>query len=238
MLETLVPSRIRRTLLEHILAHPDQHFYLRGLAKELTLSISPLRRELKRLEELGMLAAHEEGNLRLYVVNQHCPLFLQLKQAAEPGAATTRAAADVEPMLSSQRMPEPAAAPVAVGERPALSPLVSSGTLSAERIERIRRATRPAVNGASILGAVAITVLLMGGAGVMVFLVADNYRHVVDGRHSLQLTPIASSMSRPSGETAVPAKPPASGEMRSSRWRLTPGAVGGFSTGSNEGAHP
>lgn len=82
MLEAFVSSRIRRTLLEYLLAHPQARMYLRGLAKELGLSVSPLRRELKRLEQQGLLKTYQEGNLLFYVVDHASPLFLQLKQAS------------------------------------------------------------------------------------------------------------------------------------------------------------
>jgi len=81
VLETLVSSRIRRTLFEHLLTHPTDRFYLRGLAKELGLSVSPLRRELKRLEQAGMLKAVQEGNMLFYIVDSGSPAFLQLMQA-------------------------------------------------------------------------------------------------------------------------------------------------------------
>lgn len=88
MLEALVPSRIRRTLLEYLLTRPTERFYLRGLAKELGLSVSPLRRELKRLERSGMLQAVHEGNMLFYTVEASSPAFHQLQQlGAEPAAA-------------------------------------------------------------------------------------------------------------------------------------------------------
>ena len=87
MFETLVSSRIRRALLEHTLTHPQEPFYLRGLAKQLNLSISPLRRELLRLEHAGMLTAIEEGNMRFYRVNTTSPTFLELtKVSLQPSA--------------------------------------------------------------------------------------------------------------------------------------------------------
>ena len=91
MLETLVSSRIRRTLFEHLLAHPADRFYLRGLAKELNLSVSPLRRELKRLEHAGMLKAIQEGNMLFYLVDQTAPSFLQLMQAGRQAEAPSAA---------------------------------------------------------------------------------------------------------------------------------------------------
>ncbi len=81
MLEALVSSRVRRALLEYLLIVPADRFYLRGLAKQLGLSISPLRRELKRLERVGILTATREANVIFYTVNHRSPAFLQLQQA-------------------------------------------------------------------------------------------------------------------------------------------------------------
>ena len=81
MLEALVSSRIRRHLFEYLLAHPADRFYLRGLAKDLGLSISPLRRELKRLEHSGMLRASHEGNMLFYLVDTASPAYRQLSGA-------------------------------------------------------------------------------------------------------------------------------------------------------------
>ena len=78
MLESFVSSRIRRTLLEYILTHSIDRFYLRGLSKDLGLSLSPLRRELKRLEQSGMITAVPEGNMLFYTVNTHSSAFQQL----------------------------------------------------------------------------------------------------------------------------------------------------------------
>ena len=91
MLETLISSRIRRTLLEYILAHPTERFYLRGIAKSLALSVSPLRRELKRLEQSGVLHAVPEGNMLFYEVDTSSPTFLQLKHANERPEAPSEA---------------------------------------------------------------------------------------------------------------------------------------------------
>ncbi|MDP3703080.1 MAG: hypothetical protein Q8R78_01640 [Candidatus Omnitrophota bacterium] len=132
MLETLISSRIRRTLFEYLLSHPTQYFYLRGLAKELNLSISPLRRELGRLEHAGVLTVVQEANIRFYRVNTESPTYRQLRQAfdtsalpkpsveppAHPGAA---AVMDPEP----QPRPQPS---------PALSPLRSPALITASAV--------------------------------------------------------------------------------------------------------
>ncbi|PIQ83316.1 MAG: hypothetical protein COV75_08115 [Candidatus Omnitrophica bacterium CG11_big_fil_rev_8_21_14_0_20_63_9] len=103
-------SRIRRAVFEHILAHPTDRFYLRGLAKTLDLSVSPLRRELKRLEHSGLLQACQEGNMLFYTVKTASPMFLQLHQLGrepEPAAAAI-AQLDVPPApVEAPAMPQP-----------------------------------------------------------------------------------------------------------------------------------
>ncbi len=100
MLEALVSSKIRRALLEHVLTHPDDRFYLRGLAKSLGLSVSPLRRELKRLEHSGILTADQEGNILFYTVNQSAPAFLQLQHMLQRTEAPL-----LVPSLGPERLP-------------------------------------------------------------------------------------------------------------------------------------
>ena len=142
MLETFVPSKIRRALLEYILTHPTHRFYLRGLAKELGLTISPLRRELKRLEALGVLKTHQEANIRFYVVEQASPHFARLKSAAFPELAPT-------PQIPA---PQP------------LAPLVTSTVLSHAKVERIRKVLSPTLPWPILVGGlVGVVVLVMVG---------------------------------------------------------------------------
>lgn len=197
MFETLVSSKIRRSLLEHILSHPDQRFYLRGIAKELTLPVSPVRRELKRLEQLGVLKVQQEANILFYLVDQTSPQFAQLKSAA---------GGSVEPEGG-----------------PESTPLVAATVITHPKIERIRRALRPAVPWPLVLGVTTVGVLAVAVVGLAVYLAMTNQR-------LLSLSGEALSAPR-TQVTVVEASPQASGEMRSGRWRLLPGAVGGFSTG-------
>jgi len=210
VLETFVPSRIRRTLLEHLLTHPSDRFYLRGLAKELGLTVSPLRRELKRLEALGVLKASQEANIRFYVVDQTSPSFAHLRSAVSPVAAPI-------PQI-----------PVPVSPSPA--PLVTSTVLSHAKVERIRRALRPVIHWPVALGLASTVVALMLGA-VTSYLAVTNQR-------LLALTRQAVTAPRAQVTVVESVEPrPASGEMQSSRWRLMPGAMGGFSARAGEGTY-
>ena len=122
MLETLISSKIRRALFEHLLTHPRDRFYLRGLAKELHLSISPLRRELKRFEQNGLLTTIQEANIRFYIVNENAPELRQIVslQTSAPGSFGSRLEAP-----GSRQKPLPSPSAFTLQPR-ALSPVASS----------------------------------------------------------------------------------------------------------------
>jgi len=160
MLETLVSSKVRRALLEYILRHPQDRFYLRGLAKDLSLSVSPLRRELKRLEHAGMLQAIQEGNILFYQVHMNSPAFLQLKGASLP-----------------------APTPMAVEEpRPLVSGPIHVGTISPDRKWWLWQGplSRPALMGVAGIG----MALLLIVAGVT-YLVLTNQRVIAQATRAI-----------------------------------------------------
>jgi hypothetical protein len=214
MLETLISSRIRRTLFEYLLTHPTQYFYLRGLAKDLNLSISPLRRELIRLERAGVLTAVEEANIRFYRVNTESPTYRQLRQAFDTSALP-------KPIV------EPPAHPVATavmesGPQPQPQP-VPAPRLTETAHPLVSPLRSPALITASAVG---IVLMLIVASLFYVSLTSDRLASTV--RHALATQ---------KAEVAVvaPAPASASGVMRGSRWQLIPGGFGGFSSGaSNE----
>ena len=77
-LEELVSSKIRLHLLTRLLTHPEERVYLRGIAKELQAPVTPVRRELQRLEALGLLKSVKEGLLKYYWVDRTSPEFPRL----------------------------------------------------------------------------------------------------------------------------------------------------------------
>ena len=237
MFESLVSSRIRRALLEYIVTHPDGRFYLRGLAKELSLSVSPLRRELLRLEGVGVLKADREGNLRFYTVTQTHPLFVQLKQTASSGQ--TAAVPAAESPAVAVATPEECAASEAVAEEPSEPMVVST----------------PRAQWPMILGGTSLVILACAIAGIAGYLMMQHQQLLeltstaVTAVHPQAkpiappaiaelkpVTPAAPSESAAQVRESVADQPalvpPArTGEMRSSRWRLMPGRIGGLSSG-------
>ena len=213
MFETLVSSRIRRALFEHILTHPDERFYLRGLAKQLTLSVSPLRRELMRLERAGVLKAVQEGSLRLYAVDTSAPVFLQLKSASQQTQAPSPVSQpQASPGLGGSHPPVPGPIPVgviSVSPRPSLWRRALSG---------------PALVGVSVVG----MSVVLGLAGLLYTRIID--RQVASRNHQGLET-------RATSVTVVVRPDSSSGVMRGRRWQVLPGGFGGFNSSSNEEAY-
>jgi hypothetical protein len=59
--------------------NPENTSYLRGLADETGESTNSIRVELNRLEQAGMLDSFNQGNKKLFKVNQKHPLFFDVR---------------------------------------------------------------------------------------------------------------------------------------------------------------
>lgn len=79
MLSTLITSKSRVELLTWFLAHPGERFHYTQLSKILDASRSSVQRELKRLEDAGILLSQKEANVRFYRINQGHLLYPELK---------------------------------------------------------------------------------------------------------------------------------------------------------------
>lgn len=75
----LFGSKIRQRLLGLLYTNPGSRYYIRQLANMFDVSVGSLHRELKYLEEIGILKSEREGNLRFYSVDSSYPLFKELK---------------------------------------------------------------------------------------------------------------------------------------------------------------
>lgn len=228
MLETLVSSRIRRTLFEYLLTHSTERFYLRGLAKQLSLSISPLRRELARLEQSGMLQAVDEGNMRFYTVNAASPVFLQLKQAGQLTEAPAHLSTTA---LGAQGSPAPALVqggpgspqPSAQSHPPIPIDVISTKSIAGSWRSALRE---PALIGAAVAGMALMLVMAS-----LFYITMTNGRLMASIQRALATRSSATSVVEPHpGAT--------SGVMRGARWQVIPGSFGsGFSTDSHRGSY-
>jgi predicted nucleotidyltransferase len=75
----LFSSKVRIKLLTLFIANPGARLYLREIQRRLAEAITPLRRELLKLESIGFLRKEKIGNMTYFFVNQRFPIFEELK---------------------------------------------------------------------------------------------------------------------------------------------------------------
>ncbi len=80
VLQRLVGSRTRSSLLSLFLLHPDEEFHVRAIARATGENITAVRRELANLSDLGLLGSRPQGSLRLYRARRESPLFPELQR--------------------------------------------------------------------------------------------------------------------------------------------------------------
>ena len=79
MLERLFSSRVRIDLIAHFVLHPGSHYHTRGLEKVLHANYSAIWKELRNLEEAGLLVSEEDAGRKLFRLNQDFPLLDELR---------------------------------------------------------------------------------------------------------------------------------------------------------------
>jgi hypothetical protein len=97
-LETLFSSAARVEMLRLFLLHPSSQYYQREIERETGQPIRAVQREVKRLEEIGLLYRSTEGNRVFYRVNPDFALLAELTMLVERAAGVegVEAAAGVE----------------------------------------------------------------------------------------------------------------------------------------------
>lgn len=79
MLERLFSSRVRIELIAHFVLHPGSHYHTRGLEKVLHANYSAIWKELRNLEEAGLLVSEEDAGRKLFRLNPEFPLIDELR---------------------------------------------------------------------------------------------------------------------------------------------------------------
>ncbi len=76
--EALWP-KARRRILGLLLAHPDEEWHLRNIARETDLAPATVQREVISLYEAGILTRRRDGNQVKYGADRSCPIFPELQ---------------------------------------------------------------------------------------------------------------------------------------------------------------
>lgn len=94
VLKDLFSSSIRADVLAVLLNSPDEKFYMREIANLIRKNPSGVKRELDRLEKMGIVVSEKVANLKYFKANKESPLYSELKDLIAkslglPGALKT-----------------------------------------------------------------------------------------------------------------------------------------------------
>ncbi len=79
MIEKLFGSRLRTKLLGWLLSHSNESFFIRQMEQLIDENSTNISRELRRLEQMGLVQSERRANLKYYQINQKCPFYGELK---------------------------------------------------------------------------------------------------------------------------------------------------------------
>ena len=69
MLKDLFVSEVRINILRLMLTHPEEQFHVRAIVRAVDAEINAVRRELAKLEDMGLLRKRQSGNRLYYKVD-------------------------------------------------------------------------------------------------------------------------------------------------------------------------
>ena len=104
MIEKIITSKTRVKLLKLFLTHIDDRYYLRELERLLNESLSPLRRQLLKLENMEILRSEHEANLKYYRLNKNFAGIEDLKNLVLGSSETPQVI--LVPEVKQQVIPE------------------------------------------------------------------------------------------------------------------------------------
>lgn len=67
-LDQLFVSKVRIKALHYFFTNPEEPIHLRGVVRELNEEINAVRRELDRMEEIGLLTVERKGNRKYFTL--------------------------------------------------------------------------------------------------------------------------------------------------------------------------
>ncbi len=78
MLKKLFVSEVRLNILKTMLPNPEKSLHVRGIVRLVGTEINAVRRELRKLEALGLLKKRKSSNRVYYTVDTSCILYPEL----------------------------------------------------------------------------------------------------------------------------------------------------------------
>jgi hypothetical protein len=77
-LDQLFISKVRIKALKYFFQNQNEPIHLRGAVRELNEEINAVRRELSRMEKIGLLVSERRGNRKYFALSKEFPFFDEL----------------------------------------------------------------------------------------------------------------------------------------------------------------
>lgn len=75
LLENIIPSKVRRKILQLFYHHPDNTYYLREVVRQVNEEVNAVKRELDILHDAKVLSRERRTNKVFYVLNKNYLLY-------------------------------------------------------------------------------------------------------------------------------------------------------------------
>lgn len=98
-LQDIITSKVRVKILELFLSNLKEMYHVRGIVREIKEEINAVRRELQRLEEVGLLKKEPRGNRLYYFLRPDYPLFGDLVSIVAKSTGLGKAIIDARTKL-------------------------------------------------------------------------------------------------------------------------------------------
>jgi DNA-binding transcriptional ArsR family regulator len=89
MLEYFISSGAKRKILIYLIKHPDEEYHLRELSRKIGEPAPVVKRELDKLDQLGLIVSWAQGNQRRFRVNRNFLWWPELKSLVEKSHASS-----------------------------------------------------------------------------------------------------------------------------------------------------
>jgi len=99
MVEKLFISKVRIKLLKIFLEKPEEEHHVRKLVRMTEEEINAVRRELKNLENVGLLISQPKLNKLVYRINNYCPFIPELRNLLRKDSNIARMLVDLAKSL-------------------------------------------------------------------------------------------------------------------------------------------
>jgi len=219
MLEKIITSKTRIKILKLFLSNIDDRYYLRELERKLDESLSPLRRQLMKLQEMGILTVEYEANLKYYRLNKN---FTGIEELQKLVLGKDIVGAD-------EKEARPASPEVALAAPVTPQPQQPTVPLATETVSRTAQKQFLRFLKFDVAMVTLVSIFVLAAVTFAVYISTRNITQMA-GLISERTTQGPVTLS---GKNATATRPD---EMVSKRWKLLPGNAPALSSGETGGS--